>query len=321
MANLRWGYAINQWRNMEMDLVRKEQIESALKVISVCGFEAIEITDTAIGGPEAIEGVFGSAHGFMDLLKSCRIDRVCSFFSGLGAGSAVLGGGSATNCADHGRIIESAGRLADLLAELGARCLIVRPMGPYCREVPVTEDKIKAAAECWSNVGKITKAAGIQTAVHPDFLCGTRNADEIEKLLQWSDPETVALAMDTADFTIAGIDPVAFYENHHSRVQHLHFKDAVTTDTLNEYKEPNAELDYWPTSLVVAGQKRGIEHWYFEMGTPGGLVDFPALIRALHRHEYAPGVFVQIAFASHCAAPVVHSSTSVQIEASPTGSR
>ena len=59
----------------------------------------------------------------------------------------------------------------------------------------------------------------------------------------------------------------------------MHFKDAITTDTLDEYKDVNAEIEYWPMHLCAAGAKRGIERWYYEMGTPGGLVDFPALKR------------------------------------------
>ena len=51
MSTIKWGYAVNQWRNLEVDLVRKDQMESAFKVISVCGFNGIEITDTAIGTP------------------------------------------------------------------------------------------------------------------------------------------------------------------------------------------------------------------------------------------------------------------------------
>ena len=286
MANIRWGYAVNQWRNMEVDLVRRDQFESAFKVISVCGFSAIEITDSAVGGPDVIPAFFGSGHGFMDFLNDCGLDCVCSFFSG-------LGGGSATNRSDHARIAEFAGRLAEFIVELGASCLVVRPMSTYPREAPVTEEKIRIAAECWSKVGKITKAAGIQTAMHADFLCGVRDQEQLEQLLKCSDAETVGLAMDTAEFTIAGVDPVKFYAKHHSRVKHFHFKDVMTTDTLDEYKNPTAEIDYWPTPLITAGEKRQIERWFYEMGTPGGLVDFPALLKLMKQHDYDGWVVVE----------------------------
>ena len=91
---IQWGYAVNQWRNLEVDLVRKDQMESAFKVISVCGFNGIEITDTAIGTHDYIPGLFGSVRNFMNFLNDCGIERVCSFFYGYYRGSPLEPGRS-----------------------------------------------------------------------------------------------------------------------------------------------------------------------------------------------------------------------------------
>jgi inosose dehydratase len=286
LANIRWGYAVNQWRNLEVDLVRKDQIQSAFKVISVCGFNGVEITDTAIGTHDYILGLFGSVRNFMNFLNDCGIERVCSFFYGYYWGSPL-------NPGDHGKLAEEAGRTAEFIAELGASRFVARPMGPYFKEAPITDDKIKTVAECWSRVGEATQRAGVETAMHSDFLCGVRNESDIAKLLEWSDPDTVGFAMDTAELTIAGIDAVKFYEKHHDRINHVHYKDAITTDTLDEYKDLNAEIEYWPMHLCAAGAKRGIERWYYEMGAPGGLVDFPSLTRSLLAHGYDGWVVVE----------------------------
>jgi inosose dehydratase len=286
MAGIQWGYAVNQWRNLEVDLVRKDQMESAFKVISVCGFNGIEITDTAIGTHDYVAGLYGSVRNFMNFLNDCGIERVCSFFYGYYWGSPL-------NPADHGMLAAEAGRYAEAAAQLGASRFVARPMGPYFKNAPITDDKIKTVAECWSKVGEATKAAGLVTSLHSDFLCGIRNEADIDKLLAWSDPATVGFTLDTAELTIAGIDVVEFYEKHHDRINHLHFKDAVATDELDEYKDLNAEIEYWPQHLCAAGAKRGIERWYYEMGTPGGLVDFSALTRALGAHDYDGWVVVE----------------------------
>lgn len=274
MANIQWGYALNQWRVNETDLVTKEQRESALKVCSVSGFRAVEMTDAAVGGPALIPAYYGSLHGFRDFLESCGVDRVCSFFGNPGPGSAA-------NAADHARIVDSATRLATFLAELGGSCLVVRPMGSYWREAPITSEKLKTVAECWNKVGRATKAHGIQTALHVDFLNGLRKESDLDQVLKMTDPAAVGLALDAAEFTIAGTDPVKFYEKNHARVKHFHFKDAVTTDAQDEYKQQNADVQ-----LLSGGGKRGIERWFYEMGTPGGLVDFKSLYRAMKRHDY-----------------------------------
>ena len=275
MANIRWGYAINQWRNLETDLARRDQMESALMVIAVAGFKGIEITDSALGGA-TIPGFFGSTHAFMEHMQHVGLDCVSSYFTNLDYASP-------TNSGDHARMEESAKRLADFLVELGGTRLVVRPMGPFCREAPVTDDKIKMVAELWSKIGEITRSQGVETSLHIDFLCGVRNLDEIEKLLKWS---SVGLTLDTAELTIAEIDPVTFYKKHHARINHVHFKDAIYTDALGEYKDENAEIDYWPVPLILAGARQKVDRWYYEMGTPGGLVDFPALLKAMHEHDY-----------------------------------
>lgn len=280
MPGIRWGYAVNQWRVTEVDFVRRDQWESALKVMSVSGFRGVEIGDHTIGGAATVAAYFGSARGFLDFLHGCGVDRVCSFSSSLP--------GSPTNAGDHERIGASAKRTAAFLREVGGSCLVVRPMGSYWREAPVTEEKIKTAAECWNRVGKSTQEEGIQTTLHIDFLCGIHGQADIENLLKYTDPRLVGLAIDTAELAIAGVDPVELYDKHHDRVKHFHFKDATVADTLGEYKMANAD-----SLLLAAGGKRGVERWFFEMGAPGGLVDFKALMASMKQHNYDGLVVVE----------------------------
>ena len=105
--------------------------------------------------------------------------------------------GSPLNPADHGKLAEEAGRTAEFIAQLGASRFVVRPMGPYFKEAPITDDKIKTVAECWSKAGEATKGAGVKTAMHSDFLCGVRNESDIDKVFRsgrtrtaWDSPWT-----------------------------------------------------------------------------------------------------------------------------------
>lgn len=278
MTNIRWGYAINQWRNTEVDLVRLDQMEMAFKVISVSGFNGIEITDSALGGG-TIPAYFGSHVKFLEFLRSCGVQSVASYFSGLNHGNPTKRG-------DHDRMAAGASSAVETLVALGGSRLVVRAMGPYWKEAPITDDKIKLVAELWNRIGGIAKSSGVAASMHIDFLCGLRQEEHMEKLLQWTDPEAVGLTLDTAELTISGLDPVAVYRKHHTRINHVHLKDAVTTDTLDEYKNENAEMEYWPVNLVMAGVKRDVSRWYYEMGTPSGLVNFPALLTAMDEHGY-----------------------------------
>ena len=68
-----------------------------------------------------------------------------------------------------------------------------------------------------------------------------------------------------------------------SRVSGFHFKDTREVDTTQAYmNRPDAEL--------MAPQT---PRWFYEMGTEGGLVDFPRLMRALKEHEFAGWITVE----------------------------
>ncbi|MEO6248914.1 MAG: hypothetical protein ABIO85_10110 [Sphingomicrobium sp.] len=69
---------------------------------------------------------------------------------------------------------------------------------------------------------------------------------------------------------------VALYRDYHERVCGFHFKDTKHIDKFEDYRsQPDPEL--------VA---RTTTRWFWEMGTPGGLVDFPALIEAIRDYGY-----------------------------------
>ena len=53
--------------------------------------------------------------------------------------------------------------------------------------------------------------------------------DQLEALLEQTDPERVSLGLDTGHFAYRGIDPVSFIRRHHERIPYLHFK-SVNSD-------------------------------------------------------------------------------------------
>jgi len=290
MPDLKFGYAINSW-----DPIRREQQERVFKVVSMAGFNAVELTEGSarwapLGRREEIETNFDSVSGLAAFLRSCGIERVSSWFydPARPAIEEASGGRSATNPRDHQGIVDSTRGFAKTLQELGGDCLVVRPIGSYWREAPVTDEKLKIAAECWNKVGKMTKEYGIQVAIHPDFLSAVRPAEDLDKFLRFTDSSLVGLAIDTAEVTIAGYDPVKLFEKYASRVRHLHFKDTQDKDTQDEFKSPNADFQ-----LLGSGGKRNIQRWFWEMGTPEGLVDFPSLVKSLKAHNYSGWVIVE----------------------------
>ncbi len=306
MASVRWGYGYNHFRVPGMSgtgpLVRKENHERAMKILSVCGFRGVELQRGlgTLGTPQAIELRYGSLSKFMEFLRSCNMDGVSSLLfgaagggagggrGGAGGGRGGSGGGSPSDPNSYAAIVESVRPSAKFLQAVKGSCLVARPMGSYASEAPVTEEKIKNAAAMWNAVGKMTKEYNVQTALHIDFLCAIHGMADIEKLLEYTNPELVGLAVDTAELAIAGVDPVALYDKHPDRVKHFHFKQACIVDAVSEYKEANAE-----NRMLMGVGKREIERWFWELETPGGLVNFPALMQSIKKHGYGGWIIVE----------------------------
>ncbi|MFD0668340.1 sugar phosphate isomerase/epimerase family protein [Ramlibacter sp. MAHUQ-53] len=290
---IKWGYATNQWKAGFTGFARMEQHERALKVTAACGFDAIELTGGTgrwdpMGRPENIALNFGSVEHFKLKLREWGIQRVASlFFDPLQMSFEELHHG--LDCSDrsqHALLLQQAGIFARFLAEVGGEVLVVRALPPHGRHGGLDAERQAAAADCWNAVGAMTAALGIKTVLHLDALSPLRDPEELDAWLEQLDPATVGLAMDTAELTIAGHDVAAWYRRFQARVWHIHLKDALAVDTLDEYRAPNAER-----ALLLAGGERRIPRWFGELGT--GLVDWPALMAALREGGYDGWLIVE----------------------------
>ncbi|MFX7845481.1 hypothetical protein ABTK14_24790, partial [Acinetobacter baumannii] len=70
---------------------------------------------------------------------------------------------------------------------------------------PLSDEQIGVLADLWNTVGPAVAADGIALGLHVDFLSALRLDDGIHRLLAATDAETVGVAIDTAEYAIAGI--------------------------------------------------------------------------------------------------------------------
>ncbi|WP_431873829.1 sugar phosphate isomerase/epimerase family protein [Amycolatopsis sacchari] len=282
MTSLRWSY-MDHWR---VDSPRgpvtqysaRRHMDDFVKQINAVGFEGLDMFDFQVF---ALSGMFGSVAKYQDYLRDHGIDKIVNLFRGIMydprlADPHVRG--------THDEIVESTRRMLGMWQALEIENLIVMPASLYTAAAPVTDDKIKAAAECWSRVGEMTLTEfGVRTTAHHEFFCAIRTEADIRKFYDWSDPRYVSFFCDTAQHCIAGIDPVALFLDLHERCSGFHFKDTRQVDTTEAYRHsPDAEL--------MAPQT---DRWFHEMGTEGGLVDFPRLMRAIRDTGYTGWITVE----------------------------
>jgi inosose dehydratase len=319
VTDIRWGYALNQWKPQFDDFVRREQHERALKTISIAGFEGVELTAGTgrwepLGNPQQIDANFGSPEGFREFLAGCGVDAVSSFvFDPQQRSSEHLTGPlSPLAAADASAIVDRAAWFADVLARLGGTVLVVRP-APSAGDIePLDDSDLDRLATCWQAVGRATLERGVRIALHVDFLSALRRDDALDRLLDRTDPDIVGLTLDTGEDTVAGIDPIRTIERHGGRIRHVQFKDALAIDDANEYLQPHAQY-----ALLQRGGTREIPRWFAEPGADDGLVDFPAVTRALLAARYSGWIVVESDQSPHPAASTLLAGYLVQRELRP----
>jgi len=120
---------------------------------------------------------------------------------------------------------------------------------------------------------------GMSVVVHHHAGTYIETRSEIDTLLKGSDPELVALLLDTGHAVYGGADPLSIVKDWGKRVRYVHYKD-VAPAMLKKVRETQIHMDdAW---------KQGV---FCELGK--GMVDFPAITAELKRIGYAGWVIVE----------------------------
>jgi inosose dehydratase len=178
-------------------------------------------------------------------------------------------------------VMDVARRTVDLLAAVGGRHLVtIDHISPERMDSAGRRDLAARLdpgryAHMVSLIDRIADMAlerGVTPVIHQHAGCYIEFEDELERLLNDLDPAKVGICIDTGHMTYAGIDPVAFFERHATRVSYFHFKD------IDPKVHQRVLRDRTPFLDAVAGQV------FAPMGR--GVVDWPALSEAMRRHGY-----------------------------------
>lgn len=135
----------------------------------------------------------------------------------------------------------------DKLYALGARVIGASEQGNSIQgklDVPILENKPCYTDEQWeivakgfNEMGRLAKEKGMYFTVHHHMGTGVQTEEEIDKLMELTDPELVYLLFDSGHLTFAGIDPVPVLKKYINRVKHVHLKD-VRLDVYNNEVVP-----------------------------------------------------------------------------------
>jgi inosose dehydratase len=178
-------------------------------------------------------------------------------------------------------LVRDAELTCDLAGALGASHYVIIDGITLDRERTAgrSADAARLEGAAWrtlvDTVGRLAEVAaarGLVAAYHPHAGTRVEFRDEVERLLDETDPSMVRLCVDTGHSTYAGMDPVELCRAHADRLSYVHLKD-VSLPVLE--KARSDEAGFWEA------YRRGV---FCVLGR--GSVDFADLRRYVEELGY-----------------------------------
>jgi inosose dehydratase len=171
----------------------------------------------------------------------------------------------------------------DFLHAVGARIIGAAEQGKSIQgkqDVPVLEGKPRFSDEEWkrltdglNRLGERARDKGMTLTYHHHMGTGVQTGEEIDRLLDGTDPTLLFLLYDTGHLAFSGEDPEKVLAKHIGRVRHVHLKD-VRMDVLEKVRSERLSF--------LAAVKRGV----FTVPGDGG-IRFEPVFRLLKKSGYS----------------------------------
>jgi inosose dehydratase len=195
----KFGYAAITWGGDD---------ERAIDDISALGFPGIQLRANVLGKfrnrPAALR----------DLLARRRLTFV-----------ALSSGNVPIDPALESEVIDEHVEHAKFLRDAGGLYLQLIDERPKGRAVESSD--YARLGRLLTEIGKRVADLGVRAAYHPHAGSIGERPDEIDRVLDATDPTSVGLLLDVAHYQVGGGDPVAAVRRYAQRIQLLHIKDVV----------------------------------------------------------------------------------------------
>ena len=143
----------------------------------------------------------------------------------------------------------------------------------------LSRDEIRSYAVKLSEVAKWSTDQGMPVAYHHHMGSIIESEDDVNWLMEYSDPTALKLCFDTGHLLFGGGDVLATLDRWGDRVHHVHFKD-IRPDVVKDIRENRGSF----LDAVIGGA----------FTVPGdGCIDFHAVGKALKGMDYSGWIVVE----------------------------
>lgn len=177
----------------------------------------------------------------------------------------------------------------DFLCEMGAKVIVVSEQGhsiqgkmdtPIFKEKPIfTEEEWEKLADGLNKLGKLAKEKDMKLVYHHHMGTGVQTTEEVDKLMEMTDPKLVYLLYDVGHLVFSGEDHIEVLKKYVDRIKHVHLKD-IRKNVVNSVKEKDMSF----LQAVRSGA----------FTVPGdGDVDFELVFKILAKNNYEGWLLVE----------------------------
>jgi inosose dehydratase len=170
----------------------------------------------------------------------------------------------------------------DFLHAMGAKVIVVAEQGHSIQgmiDTPVLSKKPYFTEEEWNKLargleelGKLAAEKGMKIVYHHHMGTGVQTLEEIDKLMEMTDPNLVYLLFDTGHLTFSDVNPEVVLKKYVNRIKHVHLKD-IRKEVLAAVK--SEEMSF--LNAVKAGV----------FTVPGdGMINYDPLFKTLDENNY-----------------------------------
>ena len=237
-----------------------------LRYHAATGYEGIEVAPWDLAD---MMPLFGSPEGFAAFAAERGV-AVSGMFHGVDR---------AHEPAKRAENLASSKEHVDAIVAMGGKHMNTCPNSNYYGVGPLTREQVRYAAETLTEMGRYAESRGVEIGLHNEFFCAI-NRENHREFIEATDPKFVHYCLDTAQIAIIGEDMVGFYEDYHDRICTFHLKDTASP------KVPDAVRYGQDVEIQDDGHR-----WFWEPGE--GVLDFPALWRAMRKHGFEGWVTVE----------------------------
>ncbi|MDX1584805.1 MAG: myo-inosose-2 dehydratase, partial [Thermoanaerobaculia bacterium] len=176
----------------------------------------------------------------------------------------------------------------NFIKEMGGTDIVVAELGHAVHQQPISllpnkpvmdDDQWKKVTAGLDELGKIAVEGGMRLMYHHHMGTVVQNRDEVDRLMEMTDPRYVNLLLDTGHLHWAGDDPLQLAKDHTDRIKHVHLKD------IRDEITAKAKENEWSfLESVVEGA----------FTVPGdGVIDFRPILQVLSEAGYEGWLVVE----------------------------